>query len=794
MVIVNRMFYLFGGYQCIIRGAANKGGAACYKNDLWLADVTAPVIDNNQSVSFRLLVPQDDAKYQPSPRAYSLVVRWDRQIIVFAGAYKSDDKTWSYYNDMYAFDVDSARWVPVSQKGRIPDRRWSTSGGVFTGGILMFAGNQGDLNFNDVSIFSVGLQVTADNVTIGGLTPLKAAERGSFFIEARESYTVLRSDTPPNSTCVKKGKQCVYFGRPLTWGTGLSFDVSAVGKLPDGSASLYKGAFSEIGDGVYNASFTAFSGSVVDVYVLLDGVNIPGSPLSVSLRPLAVGSAFFSRVDVDQEGLLRAVKGERARLLLRVRDEYGNIMVSGGQVSELSLYTFASVPLVDESTTVDDLLSAGGRMALDEVVDNGDGTYTMTYWARSSAEFYVVVTLAGVLVPSRYDSGSAIYHCRVSAFNSIEVTAATKASLLVLAGIVYVFVMMMLALLLYFRSHAVFRAASPTFLTVMCLGCALMNSSILASLSVTDTSCMLYPLLLSLGLVATLGSIFVKTWRIYKIFKASSLKVTVVSDWRLLLVLLVAMVMEGFFNAMWWTFNPMVAVRRVSTSNPVLSYMHCLVPSQASKAWATATLVLKGTVSLYGLYLAAVCRDIKNTHFNETRHIALVLWQFAFCALLAVLLVLFLSESPTPMLVLKAVLVAFLSIVTPALMVGSKLYMLLTGGHRANADNNRVTGVSGVLPNPSLDTFKRPRGDVSRPPSVNTPVPASPRPRATSAAAPSQLSVQTSAPTRPIVSLRSPSRIPPLIGPTIPGACPTPEIKRTPEYLHRRLSHENRKH
>ncbi len=147
--------------------------------------------------------------------------------------------------------------------------------------------------------------------------------------------------------------------------------------------------------------YSVTQGSSVLVYVFLDGVNVPSSPFQVQIIPSVPNARFAT---TRGSGLIGAVVGERASFTVQCQlllarlfrcflmpfetvsqvlatDTYGNALVSGGQASLVSVN-----------------LASGAALAF-SVIDNDDGTYTVTYEPPEDvASFELMVQIDGVPV------------------------------------------------------------------------------------------------------------------------------------------------------------------------------------------------------------------------------------------------------------------------------------------------------------------------------------------------------------------------------------------------------------
>uniref|UniRef100_K3X9Y0 PA14 domain-containing protein n=1 Tax=Globisporangium ultimum (strain ATCC 200006 / CBS 805.95 / DAOM BR144) TaxID=431595 RepID=K3X9Y0_GLOUD len=116
---------------------------------------------------------------------------------------------------------------------------------------------------------------------------------------------------------------------------------------------------------------------IYDLDVWVSGAKIYGSPFQVTVAPSAMHP---TRSVVTGNGLAsNRVAGVATTLTVEARDAYNNRIYSGGKSPELDIRAF--------HTTTTSAIEVG------TVVDNGDGTYTLTYTPRIVGSYNVRVML-----------------------------------------------------------------------------------------------------------------------------------------------------------------------------------------------------------------------------------------------------------------------------------------------------------------------------------------------------------------------------------------------------------------
>eukprot|EP00698_Gefionella_okellyi_P019273 TRINITY_DN5888_c0_g1_i1.p1 TRINITY_DN5888_c0_g1~~TRINITY_DN5888_c0_g1_i1.p1 ORF type:complete len:5059 (-),score=1335.09 TRINITY_DN5888_c0_g1_i1:98-15274(-) len=123
------------------------------------------------------------------------------------------------------------------------------------------------------------------------------------------------------------------------------------------------------GDGTYDLAWTAYRRGQYSGNILVNDEPI-GEPFSFGVVPGA-GNANSSRA--EGLGLTRATVGVRSSFTVLVADKYGNRLNHGGELVAANV--------------------SGGSEAHADVVDNGDGTYTISYLPYFAGQYSVHVSL-----------------------------------------------------------------------------------------------------------------------------------------------------------------------------------------------------------------------------------------------------------------------------------------------------------------------------------------------------------------------------------------------------------------
>jgi hypothetical protein len=192
---------------------------------------------------------------------------------------------------------------------------------LFLGSLLPFSFFR---SFSGLCVCSVGLAIVPQNLFAygSGVQTATAGVQAQFYLQTYE-YSV-------NST----GSRVA--GAPLTWGNGLSLTVQVLGRSTGTvDTALVQGTVTEIGSGLYSVTYTALRGRVLEVFVSLDGVSLPESPIRVPLAPSQpVGALSAAR----GSGLQGAVDETKASFTVAGADQYGNALQAGMYNLRLLIY------------------------------------------------------------------------------------------------------------------------------------------------------------------------------------------------------------------------------------------------------------------------------------------------------------------------------------------------------------------------------------------------------------------------------------------------------------------------
>ena len=182
--------------------------------------------------------------------------------------------------------------------------------------------------------------------------------------------------------------------------------------------------------------------------------------------------------------------------------------------------------------------------------------------------------------------------------------------------------------------HSVYRSSSPVFVYISLLGvlALFVDMQLLTVSSPSDAECSALNWVTQLGYTLLFGPLFLKAYRIYRIFGKRRLKVVKLSNARLLSWLAALLVCDVVYLGVWQSVAPVVAVTtlQLETDQRMHSYVQCSFGySSASYDFFIASAVLKAAWLLVGVLLAFSTKSASGT-FNESKAIAMAIYNAVF--------------------------------------------------------------------------------------------------------------------------------------------------------------------
>eukprot|EP00004_Rigifila_ramosa_P006697 TRINITY_DN1761_c0_g3_i1.p1 TRINITY_DN1761_c0_g3~~TRINITY_DN1761_c0_g3_i1.p1 ORF type:complete len:1039 (-),score=298.59 TRINITY_DN1761_c0_g3_i1:161-2905(-) len=201
----------------------------------------------------------------------------------------------------------------------------------------------------------------------------------------------------------------------------------------------------------------------------------------------------------------------------------------------------------------------------------------------------------------------------------VQFSSAEGSAIAVLTVLSMVLVAVMSALFVYFREAPVVRAASPLFCQLVLLGLFvnLMRIFMLYN-KPTESLCLARIWMSFLGYIIFLSNLFVKSWRIWRIFDNKSAKRVVITNSTLLMFFALFLAVDVVLLGIWSIADP-------PQPNILFGDPSSWTCASSSATGSIFSLALYGYIYLllvFGAFLAFSIRNVKVSSLNESRHIA----------------------------------------------------------------------------------------------------------------------------------------------------------------------------
>ncbi|RDD47284.1 Gamma-aminobutyric acid type B receptor subunit 2 [Trichoplax sp. H2] len=203
-------------------------------------------------------------------------------------------------------------------------------------------------------------------------------------------------------------------------------------------------------------------------------------------------------------------------------------------------------------------------------------------------------------------------------------------------------ILLAIAFLIYnnkYRNERVIKMSSPNLNNLIIVGCVSLYLSIIArgaiSIIVSPVFCMLAPWLTTLGFATVSGSMFAKTYRAYKILTTKK-RISPIHDYHLYGIVAALILAETVILTTWTFIDPMKPIykllpREVSSNQQSLVVIPQLLECNClhNIIWLATILTLNVFVLIFGAFLAYEARNIKLPVMNESKQIALCIYNVA---------------------------------------------------------------------------------------------------------------------------------------------------------------------
>ncbi|CAN8020458.1 unnamed protein product [Ixodes persulcatus] len=264
-----------------------------------------------------------------------------------------------------------------------------------------------------------------------------------------------------------------------------------------------------------------------------------------------------------------------------------------------------------------------------------------------------------------------------------------RISLLTISVMCIVLTMVLAGYVYRFRKLKVIKVASPIFLCITLVGCAIMYCEMAAIFPVLDVyCCVATKWTRHMGFCITYSTLLLKTWRVsltYRVKSAHKLKLT---DKQLLQWLFPILLEMAIYLGTWTISSPPEGI--------YLEDWHGLKFKQCEYNWWDHTMAIGEFLFL--LWGIRVCYNVRNAEsfFNEAKHISWAIYNITIVNLIMMLihLVILPSASPDVKYLFGFIRTQLSTTVTVILIFGPKFYRVIKGQGDMWDNRARARGVT----------------------------------------------------------------------------------------------------
>ncbi|ODN02817.1 Gamma-aminobutyric acid type B receptor subunit 1 [Orchesella cincta] len=286
---------------------------------------------------------------------------------------------------------------------------------------------------------------------------------------------------------------------------------------------------------------------------------------------------------------------------------------------------------------------------------------------------------------------------------TIEKTVLRKVSLSLfismstVAGVGIVWAILLILFTYIYRDRKVIELSHPVTNTLMLIGHALCFVSVFlvgldgqfVSESMFTIMCTLRKWCLSIGFTLGYGAMFSKVWRVHRLTtKNKSATKHKIQPWKLYLLVATLVGIEVIYLTIWTLVDPLKRVMESfqpeESANleedirimPQLE--HC--ESDHNNIWLGITYSFKGLLLIFGLFLAYETRSLKVRHINDSRLVAMSIYNVAVLCLITTPVTMIISNQQDATFAFVALAIIFSSMITMGLVYIPKVIEVIREG------------------------------------------------------------------------------------------------------------------
>jgi len=180
------------------------------------------------------------------------------------------------------------------------------------------------------------------------------------------------------------------------------------------------------------------------------------------------------------------------------------------------------------------------------------------------------------------------------------------------------------------------RTASPLFLIIICISCIVGFGSDYAYFGQdSKVSCPFRMWLVTLAIITMISSLFIKSFRVWRLYRAKS-KIVPMPDWQLL-ILVALMIIPVIVIDFLWTLiaTPTASLIKIGGDKHYVCHAGGFTGDPIGYVFFAIVCAYIGLILLFGVFLSIVTRNIIST-FNESRLIAVSTYNLFFLGVIGI--------------------------------------------------------------------------------------------------------------------------------------------------------------
>ena len=249
-----------------------------------------------------------------------------------------------------------------------------------------------------------------------------------------------------------------------------------------------------------------------------------------------------------------------------------------------------------------------------------------------------------------------------------------------ITGVGLFFTSVAVSVLLRYARHKAFRSASPLFVAVSLLGILCIYVSIVLLVQTPSSAmCSGFTWTTQLGFTLIFSPLFAKSYRIYRIFGRRKLTVIKLSNRKLFIGVVTAVLADIVVLSLWQGVSPTsTAITKRYTDSEQLetNYTQCAYVGTGGKFFIAVT-VIKVVCLTAGVMLAFSTRTVQGD-FNESKSTGLAIYNIVFALGLIIPLIIIIGATGDTLVILLLFCLAEIACVTLAVIFAPKLIAFLS--------------------------------------------------------------------------------------------------------------------